>query len=76
MAGLSGKTMDVYEYIVNYTVENRYPPTIREIADAMNYDSTYSVKYQLRLLEEAKYLTVVGSSSRAIRLNHYCLVPA
>ena len=60
------KTLD---YIKTYISNHGYPPTIREIGEAIDVSSTSLVSYYLNRLEEQGLITRESSSSRAIRLN-------
>ncbi len=57
------------DFIKGYIAENGYPPTIREIGDAIDVSSTSLVSYYLNRLEERGLISRESSSSRAIRLN-------
>ena len=57
------------EFIKNYIADRGYPPTIREIGEAIDVSSTSLVSYYLNRLEERGLITRESSSSRAIRLN-------
>ena len=62
------KTQEVYEYIVSFIDDNRYPPTIREIGNALNFDSTSTVSYHLEKLEKQGKITRDPKKNRAIEL--------
>lgn len=52
---------------VHKSVESRgYPPTLREIADAVGLRSSSAVAYQLKILEEKGHLTRDARMSRAV----------
>ncbi len=58
----------ILEYIA-HTVEGRgYPPSVREIADAVGLASTSAVHHHLTALEREGYLERGAHSSRALRL--------
>ena len=57
------------DFIKEYIADKGYPPTIREIGDAIDVSSTSLVSYYLNRLEERGFITRESSSSRAIRLN-------
>jgi repressor LexA len=57
------------EFIKEYIADKGYPPTIREIGDAIDVSSTSLVSYYLNRLEERGIISRESSSSRAIRLN-------
>ena len=62
------KTQEVYEFIVRFITENRYPPTIREIGEHLKFDSTSSVSYHLTKLENQGKITRDPKKNRAIEL--------
>lgn len=65
----------IYEFIKEYTVENLYPPSIREICD--NVDRcTNTVWHHLRKLEKVGLIELPEyATPRAIRLVGFKLVP-
>ena len=62
------KTQEVYEYIEEYIFKNNYPPTIREIGEKLKLDSTSSVVYHLKKLENMGKITRGENKNRAIEL--------
>lgn len=68
------RTMDmIYDAIVNYTIENLYPPSIPEIKEITGINSTSTIQMRLLNLELEGKITL-GSGSRSIKLNGYKLV--
>ncbi len=65
---LSERQRRIIEYIQEFTLRNGYPPTIRQIGDAVGISSTSVVNYNLNALERAGYLTRDRTISRGIRL--------
>lgn len=65
---LSERQHNVYHYIQNHTKKNGYPPTVREIGEAIGVKSTSLVSYYLKQLEERGLITREASKSRAILL--------
>lgn len=57
------------EYLKDYFSVNHIPPTIREIAGALNIKSTSTVSYYLKKLEQRDIITLNSQLSRGIRLN-------
>jgi len=62
------KTQETYEFIEKYLSENRYPPTIREICEKLNFDSTSSAVYHLKKLEKAGKILRNDKKNSAIEL--------
>ncbi|MGQ9501442.1 MAG: transcriptional repressor LexA [Anaerolineae bacterium] len=65
---LSERQKRIVEYIQEFTLRNGYPPTIRQIGDAVGISSTSVVNYNLNVLEGAGYITRDRTVSRGIRL--------
>lgn len=64
---LNEKAMNIYQFIKD-TIENGYPPTVREICSALNIKSTSTVHKYINLLVEEGYIEKVDNHNRAIRL--------
>lgn len=62
------KIDEAYEFIKNYIQEKEFPPTIREIADAINIKSTSTIAYYLRKLEENNKIVKGSYKNRSIQL--------
>jgi repressor LexA len=65
---LSERQERILQYIRQYLVENRYPPTIREIGRAVGITSTSVVKYNLERLQGKGLLERNEDVSRGLRL--------
>jgi repressor LexA len=65
---LSDRQKAMLDFIREFTEENGYPPTIRQIGEAANISSTSVVNYNLNKLEKAGYLTRDLRVSRGLRL--------
>ncbi len=65
---LSERQKVMLGFIREFTEENGYPPTIRQIGEAANISSTSVVNYNLNKLEKAGYLTRDLRVSRGLRL--------
>ena len=64
---LNEKALAIHEYIVRITEEMGYPPTIREIGEEFAILSTNGVRYYLRALEKAGYISATADrKSRSI----------
>jgi repressor LexA len=58
----------ILEFVAATLREHGYPPSVREIAEAVGLASTSAVHHHLRVLEREGYLERGASQSRALRL--------
>ena len=65
---LSERQEHILQYIQQYLVEKRYPPTIREIGKAVGISSTSVVKYNLERLQAKGLIERNEDVSRGLRL--------
>lgn len=65
---LTQKQRQVLDYIARHIKTCGYPPTVREIGEAVKLSSSSSVHAHLRSLEEAGFITREASLTRAIRI--------
>lgn len=65
---VSGKQQEIYDYIAQYTHKFHYPPSVREICQAVALKSPSSVHFHLKSLEAAGYLTRTPGKTRALQL--------
>jgi repressor LexA len=65
---LTQRQKGILDFIGVYVRENGYPPTIREIGDAVGITSTSVVNYNLNRLAERGYLIRQRDVSRGLRL--------
>jgi repressor LexA len=65
-AGLTERQRRVLEVIRDSVAERGYPPSIREIGDAVGLNSTSSVAHQLRTLERKGFLRRDPNRPRAV----------
>jgi repressor LexA len=65
---LSDRQRRMVEFINRFTIDNGYPPSIREIGKAVDISSTSVVNYNLNRLVEEGYLDRDQNVSRGIRL--------
>ena len=65
---LSDRQSRMVEFIHNFSEDNGYPPSIREIGEAVGISSTSVVNYNLNRLVEEGYLDRDQNVSRGIRL--------
>lgn len=64
---LTPRRREILDFIVDYIDDNGYPPTVREIGQAVGLSSSSSVHFHLKALESSGYLQRDGSLTRAIR---------
>ncbi len=67
-AELTAKQSAILEYLKQCVVENGYPPSIREICNAVGLKSTSSVHAYLEALENRGYISKDSHNSRSIKL--------
>ena len=70
MAKLKSRQRQIYEYIVSFTEENGYPPSVREIGEAVDLKSPSTVHFHMKNLEKAGMIVKAKKKTRAISLPH------
>ncbi len=65
---ISEKQRNILRFMEGFIDQKGYPPTIRQIGEAVGIDSTSVVNYNLNKLVQAGYLERTGRTSRGIRL--------
>jgi repressor LexA len=65
---LSERQSKILEFLKIFTLDNGYPPTIREIGKAVGISSTSVVNYNLDALQRGGYIYRDRTVSRGIRL--------
>ena len=65
---LSERQRNILEFIKSFALNNGYPPTIREIGEAVNISSTSVVNYNLNALQKEGHIFRDRTVSRGIRL--------
>ncbi len=65
---LSVRQIEILAYISDYVRDNGFPPTIREIGEATDINSTSVVSYNLDKLTQAGYIERSSQGSRGIRI--------
>ena len=65
---LTGRQIAIVDFIRDHIDRRGYPPSVREIGDAVELSSTSSVHHQLRRLEKLGVLSRRVRRSRAICL--------
>ena len=68
MGRTSNKREEILAFLKTFTAENGYPPTVREIMQAVGLRSTASVHYHLSELNRSGEISMDGSKNRAISL--------
>lgn len=59
--------MQIYRYIVQHLRDDGYPPSVREIGDAVGLKSPSTVHFHLKNLEKEGFIRKDGGKGRAIR---------
>jgi len=67
---ISERQKEILHIIVNKVKESGYPPTVREIAQAVNLNSSATIHAHLKKLEELGYIKRDPTKPRAIELSH------
>src|SRR5919202_1361468 len=65
---LTGRQREIWDYVVRYVDRHGYPPTVREIGDAVGLASPSTVHAHLANLERAGYLRRDPTKPRALEL--------
>ena len=73
---LTSDEEQVYEYIVKYTRNNLFPPTVAEIKEGCHMNSTSTVYCIIGRLETKEKLKIKRDTPRGIKLIGYELVKA
>lgn len=68
MAKLTAKQQKIYDYILSFTANHGYPPSVREIGAAVGLKSPSTVHFHLKGLEEAGVIVKTEGKTRAISL--------
>ncbi len=66
--GLSAKQREILEYIKECILSKGYPPSVREICEAVNLSSTSSVHSQLNTLEKKGYIRRDPTKPRTLEI--------
>ena len=70
MSKLSPMRQAILSFIEEYTVENGYPPSVREICAAVGLKSPSTVHSHIRILQEEGFLSKGEKSSRSLSLKN------
>ena len=66
MKKLTARQQQIYDYILAFTAEKGYPPSVREIGVALDLKSPSTVHFHLKGLEEAGMINKAEGKTRAI----------
>ena len=69
MSQLTQKQQQIYDYILAYTDSHGYPPSVREIAEAVDLKSPSTVHFHLKGLRSAGLISQAEGKTRAISVN-------
>ena len=68
MAKLTAKQQKIYDFILQFTNEHGYPPSVREIGAAVGLKSPSTVHFHMKGLEEAGVIVKAEGKTRAITI--------
>lgn len=63
---LSERQQEILDFLSDFTAKNGYPPSVREIGDAVGLSSSSTVHSHLNALEDKGYIRRDPSSARAL----------
>ena len=69
MKNLSPKQQQIYDYIIAFQADHGYPPSVREIGEAVGLKSPSTVHFHLKGLEEKGLITKAEGKTRAITVS-------
>ncbi len=75
MVKLTAKQQQIYDYILAFTADHGYPPSVREIGAAVGLKSPSTVHFHMKGLEEAGVIVKAEGKTRAISLPGASLSP-
>src|SRR5216117_2903626 len=73
---LSKRQREIFDFVVKYADKHGYPPTVREIGEAVGLASPSTVHAHLANLERAGYLKRDPTKPRALEVVHRERTPA
>ncbi len=68
MSKLTPKQQQIYDYILAFTDEHGYPPSVREIAEAVDLKSPSTVHFHLKGLRDQGLISQAEGKTRAITI--------
>jgi repressor LexA len=75
MEEIMNKQNEIYEFLKNYTENKGYPPSVREICEAVSLSSTSTVHGHLRRLEKKGMIKRDPSKPRALEIAELSVTP-
>lgn len=69
MSRLTPKQQQIYDYILSFTDEHGYPPSVREIAQAVELKSPSTVHFHIKSLVSAGLLLQAEGKTRSVTIN-------
>ena len=66
---LTKKQQQIYDYIISFTDEHGYPPSVREIGEYVGLKSPSTVHFHLKGLQASGLITQAAGKTRAISIN-------
>ncbi len=71
MAKMGDKDYEILDFIYYQLEKKGFPPSVREICNAVGLNSTATIHARLRKLQEAGYIVKDASKNRSMRLVNY-----
>ncbi len=68
MKDLTPKQQEIYDFIVSFSDEHGYPPSVREIGQAVGLKSPSTVHFHIKGLENSGVITKAAGKTRAMTL--------
>ncbi|MCL1819519.1 MAG: transcriptional repressor LexA [Oscillospiraceae bacterium] len=65
---LHRKQVEIHKFLIEFTEQNGYPPSVREICSAVNLKSPSTVHSHLRKIEAAGLISIDNHKTRAIKI--------
>ena len=66
MAKLTAKQQKIYDFILQFTSDHGYPPSVREIGAAVGLKSPSTVHFHMKGLEEAGVIVKAEGKTRRV----------
>ena len=71
MADLSKKDYEILDFILEQQNKRGYPPTVREICEAVGLSSTATIHARLKKIEKHGYIVKESAKNRSIKVVNY-----